>query len=495
MKKVISLALCVMMIASICAMGVNAAVPVVNTVDLGCNNGEGDGLNAFSTATPSTGASATKILDGTNNVYEFAFTAGGMWDYKTGYYVLYGTSNMFGNLYDDKDFEITVDVKPIVNSTGIGFSLHPAGYKGAYWIYPAALETGKWNNIKLYWSVMHKKLSVYVKEANEAEYRLLTAGEGYYKNANGALSSYSSYFALDTRLFKDDTAKDKYDAANILNAKYYIDNFSFKRFDPIKCKNVIYTENVKVVFDTTKGATGIEYKFPAAHDASASTRTITFDAIKTGGDRPVHLTYAPKNGGTTFTVNIWNAPQDVKYTYKVDYYQGSLKAVSRKAEGSNVWETLTAGVDYSKGGPYGAWQYLKFGYLGEYYKNDAAHLLEYCGPNPALDDVNTVWTFSNFQITGYNPAISAAIAKTETGSLVRVGAVAQSENFAVMVAVFDGDKFVAADVANINHEGTCDLLIDHNVETPTFKAFVWNTANESAPMMEITDITSWVEKI
>ena len=43
MKKVISLALCVMMIASICAMGVNAAVPMQTKsapVQIGLNDGD-----------------------------------------------------------------------------------------------------------------------------------------------------------------------------------------------------------------------------------------------------------------------------------------------------------------------------------------------------------------------------------------------------------------------------------------------------------------------
>jgi len=159
------------------------------------------------------------------------------------------------------------------------------------------------------------------------------------------------------------------------------------------------------------------------------------------------------------------------------------------------WEALTEGTDYSKGSIYGAWQYLKFGYLGTYYadKNDQAHLDEYCGPNPALDDINTRWIFSNFQITGYEPAISAIRSETATGHKYTVSAVAQSADFAVMIAVYDGETFAGAGVANFNHEGVAEVNVDHAVANPTFKAFIWNTADESAPLMAPVDITAWTE--
>ena len=65
--------------------------------------------------------------------------------------------------------------------------------------------------------------------------------------------------------------------------------------------------------------------------------------------------------------------------------------------------------------------------------------------------------------------------------------------YAVMIAVYDGETFAGAGVANFNHEGVAEINVDHSVVSPTFKAFIWNTANESAPMMTPIDITTWVE--
>ncbi len=491
MKKVISLMLCVMMLASLFAINVNAAVPMQAKsapVTIGNNDGDNKPFIANPTAVePSTATAKTITVDG-NQVYELAFNGEGA--YTSGNALILCAYRDLLSSWWSNNFDLYFDIKPINNTSGIIVSMDEIS--NILHVYPASLPTNNWSTLKV--KVLNKAVSVYVKDqgAPDSAYKKLISGTDYQLKTDGAISTTTSYFGIDTRY----SNMAKVDKENFYTAKYYFDNLLVVRDDSYKAygKNFVYTDDIEIVVDTEAvGGTGLEYKFASALDSSASTRSIVFDAVKTGGDRPVHVTYAPANGGTTFAFNIWNAPQDVKYTYKVDYYQGSLTGISRKAEGSNVWETLTAGVDYAKGGPYGAWQYLKFGYLGELYKDNASALAEYCGSKPALADVNTVWTFSNFQITGYNPAISAIVKASETGNIVTVSSVAQSADYAVMVAVYDGTTFAGAGVANMSHEGVADIAINHNVENPTFKLFVWNTAAESAPMMEITDITSWTE--
>lgn len=493
MKKVISLVLCTIMVASLFVINTSAAVPMQAKsapVTIGNNDGDNKPFVANPAAVlPSTATAKTITVEG-NQVYELAFNGEGA--YTSGNaYILCQYRDLLSTWWSN-NFELYFDIMPINNTSGIMVSMDEIS--NILHVYPSSLPTKAWSTLKV--KVLNKAVSVYIKEQGtpDSGYKKLIAGTDYQLKTDGAISSSTTYFGIDTRYSNMAVVdKEKY-----YTAKYYLDNLLVVRDDSYKeyGKNFVYTDDAEIVVDTeVVGSTGLEYKFAAAHDTSATTRSIVFDAVKTGGDRPINIVYAPKNGGSTFAFNIWNATQDVKYTYKVDYVQGSLTGISRKAEGSDTWEALTEGTDYSKGSIYGAWQYLKFGYLGTYYadKNDQAHLAEYCGPNPALDDINTRWTFSNFQITGYEPAISAIRSETATGHKYTVSAVAQSADYAVMIAVYDGETFAGAGVAKFNHEGVAEVNVDHAVANPTFKAFIWNTADESAPMMAPIDITNWVE--
>ncbi len=499
MKKVISLVLCTIMIVSLFAINTSAAVPMQKKytenkiVD---NDGDNKDFGNAAILSPST-AKATTITEGTNKVYELAFHSKGAYDGAGKYYVMCQYRDPNSNWYSD-DCAFYLDVKPVNNTSGIILSIqgknNSTGIGAILHFFPSNFTEDEWTTVKVL--VEAGEVTVYTKAQGDPDsaFKKLMINRDYKYDGNSTISEGTSFYGLDSRYM--DMTKVDYD--NFMSAKYLIDNVKNYRFDDWAQfgRNFVYTDDIEIVVDTEAvGATGLEYKFAAAHDTSATTRSIVFDAVKTGGDRPISIVYAPKNGGSTFAFNIWNATQDVKYTYKVDYVQGSLTGISRKAEGSDTWEALTEGTDYSKGSIYGAWQYLKFGYLGTYYadKNDQAHLAEYCGPNPALDDINTRWTFSNFQITGYEPAISAIRSETATGHKYTVSAVAQSADYAVMIAVYDGETFAGAGVANFNHEGVAEVNVDHAVANPTFKAFIWNTADESAPMMAPIDITTWVE--
>ena len=70
---------------------------------------------------------------------------------------------------------------------------------------------------------------------------------------------------------------EKYDIANFKAAKYFIDNIEIREFVTSEYKkNIIYdNQDTEIVFETSKGAAGLEYKFPSAID-TGDTFTFTF---------------------------------------------------------------------------------------------------------------------------------------------------------------------------------------------------------------------------
>ncbi len=500
MKKVISLVLCTIMIVSLFAINTSAAVPMQTKsapVTIGNNDGDNKPFVANPTAVlPATSTAKTITVDG-NQVYEVAFNGEGAYNTSDNAYILCQYRDLLSSWWSG-NFDLFFDIKPINNTSGIIVSIDEIS--NILHVYPASIPTGTWSTLKV--KVLNKQASVYIKEQGDpdSEYKKLIADVDYKIKTDGAISSSTSYFGIDSR-YSDMT---KVDVDNYYTAKYYFDNLLVVRDDTYKAysANFVYNDDIEIVFDTELGANGFEYKFPAALEMTSSSVTLVFDAMRTGGDRPIHVAFSNRpTTGRVWALNLFTdkIEKNVKYTVKADYEYASLKNVYVKAEGSSEWITLEKGVDYSSNGVYGSNAYIKFGYLGHWCYNadgteNGTRVTDYCGGKPALDDVNTVWTISNLQASaGYIPSYTAKVKKSETGSVVTFGAVAQSADFAVMIAVYDGETFAGAGVANFNHEGVAEINVDHSVAEPTFKAFIWNTANESAPMATPIDITTWVE--
>jgi len=500
MKKVISLVLCVVMVASLFVINVSAAVPIqkkMTPVNLGINDGDTKPFVANATLSPAS-ATAKTVDDGGNLVYEMAYNGKGALGTQTAY-ILFRERDFLSGWWSD-NFEIVMDVKAINNKSGITFSIDDI--KNIIHVFPAAFAEDQWITLKLFAENKNASLYVKAKDAPDSEYRKLIEGVEVEIQRNTAISSSASYFGIDARYIN----KSKCDVDNFMEAKYYVDNLTVTRFDNYASygKNFVLTDDVEITVNTEEiGATGFEYKFPVLPGTGSSSLSMVFDVVRSGGDRPIHVMFDLSTSGYGWKVNLFSdkMKRDVKYTVKADYEYGSLKNVAIKEEGTNEWVNLTSGTDYSSNGVYGKQPYIKIGYLGQWCYDtatDAANLEkrlnEYCGGDAKLDDVNTQWTFSNFQVSyGYVPAISAIRSETATGHKYTVSAVGQSADFAVMIAVYDGETFAGAGVANFNHEGVAEINVDHSIVSPTFKAFIWNTANESAPMMAPIDITTWVE--
>ncbi len=497
MKKIISLVICFAMVCSLMlTFNVNGAITMQNKwemMNLYYRDGESTST-AFATNqnTVANGTSLNVVDDGTgNSALEFAWNGTGAKD-SNRLYSLHAIpgAHMVSDWANVPNYRFTFDINPVNNTSGMGLSLH--NIKKTVNLYPTVLTSGKWSTVRV--DAVGGIITVYIKDrdADEVEFRKLTAGTDYYESI-WVISSGTTFILLDTAIMDADSKPGKYDIANFKTAKYLVDNIQIQKIDLIEYKrNIIYNDmTTEFTFETSKGAGGLEYKFPSAIEMG-DTFTWTFDAVKTGGERPVCVTFAPDNS-KVYSINIITAQKDVKYTYKADVKNGSLVNFARKAEGASAFEELEYGKDYSLARVYGAWTYFKFGYFGEYapVAGNPAELKAYCGDNPAVEDVNTVWKFSKFQITGEDAGVSPLVYKTETGHQVAVSAVAGAKYFNVIAAVFDGDQYITSGMAEINHEGTVFVNLTHNVEDPTIKLFVWDKT-EATPLIEEWDITNYV---
>lgn len=499
MKKVISLALCVMMLSGLFAINTNALIPVsknleyipvYNVYDAGDFNSNN---NAFPTNqnTVANGTSISVIDDGTSNaVMEFAFNGTGAGDGSRLYslFAIPAAHMSTGwTSYDINNFSIELDVKPICNSSGIGLSLNKATKRIK--IYPSVFTEGDWTTVKAVWE--YNALAVYAKDRSEDESKYVKLTEGTdYESDKWIISSSQAHIGIDTSSFSNPA---KCDSNKLTEAKYYFDNIVVKR-GRTYARNIYYTDDTfSFEFDTNIGAAGKSHAIGVV-DLPSSSFVMTIDAVRTGGNRPVCVSFGPNNWSNPRSINLLSGEQDVKYTYKVDFLYGSINQVVRKAEGSDVWEVLEKGTDYVEGAPYGKGTFLKFGYLGEY---DAA---KYCADKPYAEDVNTKWTFSNFQVSCTGLAVAASVKKTETGSVVTVGALEVTtsalgdNNFGVIVAAYDGDVMKAAGILEVEHEASREITFTHNeLANPKYKLFFWDTDANSAPMGGDLDITKWVD--
>jgi len=519
MKKVISLALCLMMLASMFAISANASVIEHKKIDevnvyyrYAAEKVDGADVD-FATSQLSSANGATAIVtdDGTgNDVIEFAWNGTGA-DDKTRLYALYaipGSHMITGwDSSDMANFTFTLDVKPINNVGGFGLSLHKPVKRIGF--FPSVLPTGEWTTLKVVWD--NSKLSIFAKaqDANDSAYKELVAGTDYYES-KWVLSNSSTIIGVDRSIADPDAYGAKYDLNNFKTAKYLVDNIKINRIRKVSYKGneqyncIFYTDaETKYEFNTADGAGKVSYTVPVVW-LPGSKFTMAFDAVRTGGDRAIDIAYCSNPyDGSCHAINLFSGEQDVNYTYKVDFNGASILKAVRKAENSDTWEVLTAGVDYSAGSIHGAKStYLKFNYLGDYYADKADKLAEYCGPNyeTANLDVDTKWTIGNLQISN-GVGTSAIIEKTESGSVVTVsavggvsGAAAAEDNFTVMVAAYRGDLMLDAGVAEINYEGDIDIVLEHeHYSELNYKLFAWDNDENGAPLMNVIDITSWVK--
>jgi len=496
MKKVLSFILAVTMVAGLFAINVNAAVSMQASHDLMrvyYRDGESTSTGFATTQNTVAGGTSVNIVDdgSGNNALEFAFNGTGAFE-GTRLYALHAipSSHMVTSWDNISNYSIEMDIKAVNNTSGIGMSLHKTGKTVN--IFPSALSTESWTTVKV--EVVAGIVSVFAKAQGEPDeaYERLVSGTDYFQDV-WPISSSTTFILLDTSIMNVNKNINKYDSDNFKTAKYLVDNIEINKIDLTEYKkNFLYYDTSAVyTFETSKGASGLEHKLESAIEIPDNSFVWVFDAVKTGGERPVNVNFAPNNS-VNYSINIINAPQNVKYTYKADYEKGVLKSFSRKAEGTTVFETLKPGTDYSPGYVYGAWTYFKFGYLGEYYKDNATQLEKYCGTNPALEDVNTVWKFSNFQITGKDAGVSPIVYKKENGHQVAVSAVAGTTDFNVIAAVFEGSRIVTSGMAEINHEGTVFINLIHDVANPTIKLFIWDKAT-AKPLIEEWDITDMVQ--
>ncbi len=519
MKKVISLALCLMMLVSMFAISANAAVTEHKKVD-GVNvyykydAEKVDGADvAFATSqnTVAGGTSINVIDDGTgNDVLEFAWNGTGA-DDKTRLFALHaipGSHMITGwDSSDMANFTFELDVKPINNVGGFGLSLHKPVKRIGF--FPSALPTGEWTTLKVVWD--NSVLTIYAKaqDADDSAYAELVAGTDYYAN-QWVLSTDTTFIGVDRSIADPDAYGAKYDLDNFKTAKYLVDNIKIDRIRKAVYKSneqyncIFYTDaDMNFEFNTADGAGKASYSVPVVW-LPGGKFTMSFDAVRTGGDRAIDIAYCSNTyDGSCHAINIFSGEQNVKYTYKVDFNGASILKAVRKAEGSNTWEALTAGVDYSAGSIHGAKStYLKFNYLGDYFAGNAGNLANYCGPNYETTnlDVDTKWTIGNLQISN-GIGTSAIIEKTDSGSIVSVAAVGgvsgladAEDKFTVMVAAYTGDLMVAAGSAEINYEGDADIVLEHkDYSALTYKLFVWDNDENGAPLLDVIDITSWVK--
>ncbi len=498
MKKIISFLICVTLVCSFFVVSVNGAISYQGKTDLLSiyyRDGETTSTAfASNQSTVANGTSVNIVDDGTGNTaLEFAYNGNGAYDGNR-YYAIYAIPGEHMNVSWENltDYSVEFDINPVNNTSGIGISLHNP--KLTAHIYPSSLVADSWTTVKF--EVVGGTIEAYTKSqgADDEEYVKLIHGKDYFKSVY-PISGSSTFILLDTAVMDVATNGAAYDTANFKTAKYLVDNIEITGIEKeFFVKNILYNYEKEIEFNTSLGATGFEHKLDSTIAIPDNTFTWTFDAVKSGGERPVNVTFAPLSGSgiKNYAINIWTAQQDVKYTYKATYVKGVLTGFARKAEGSTVFEELVNGKDYSLGGIYGSWKYFKFGYFGEYYKNDAVHLKEYCGDYPALGDVNTVWKFSNIQVAGNDAGISAVANQTEKGHSVDISAVAKSASFKAVAAVFEGDVFVTSAIAEFNHEGTATVELVHNVEKPTLKLFLFDSLT-AEPLVEEWDITSLIQ--
>ncbi len=501
MKKVISLALCLMMLAGFMAINTNAAIPTYypKTVDIFVRNFDGGADESTSSQlktvdNPVGGTGGIVAVDG-NNVMEFKLDGTEYTGTRSVLTSAYETAFVSSVSTVGSKYTFTFDLYPVRNTTGFSFIF--SNIEGVH-IYPSAFIEGMWNTIKVDVDNGVKNYYVKLTDADDSNYRKLEPGTDCHKT--GGLGSATFFMGIRTDYMN--LGAPSVDMANLTNAHYYMDNAVITKYYN-NHRNVVYTYPGEAITSVGGADTYLRNTGIKSTDLN-NWYSITFDAVRTGGDQPITFILAanatnPSNGANlTCPFNIANVGErDVKYTYKLNVERGAsgnrmpVMSAWRKAEGETQWTQLTNGVDYTNSQITGA--------NGEFFR-----LLYFSGDNASVYvgskdvvDTNTVWTVDNIQVTNtLDVAITGAFEQTETGIVGELGITKPNGNYTAIVAFYEGDVFKGAATADISIEGTVNVNIDTdaNVENLTAKVFLWDSMGTIIPIRDVMNVPEMIVK-
>ncbi len=492
MKKVISLALCLMMLLSFMVISTNAAIPAhyPKTVDIFTRNFDGGADESTSsqlkTVDSAVGGTGGVIdVDG-NNVMEFKLDGT---EYTSARSVVanaheggfLSTVSGVGSKYT-----FTFDLYPVCNTTG--FSFFFSNIEGVH-IYPSALVEGMWNTVKVDVDNGVKNYYVKMTDMDDSTYTKLVPGTTCHKTSGlGSAATFYMGIRTDFMNLEDSSV----DMTNLTNAHYYLDNAVITKYYPNQ-RNVVYTNTVDSI--TSVGGAITDLKLTGInHSDLQNYFSVTFDAVRTGGDQPISFVLGAKGTSKSSSFHIINTGvQGVKYTYKFNVNQGASSwqmppaSAWRKAEGETQWTELVAGTDF-------------YNISHQNGNSDFFRLAYYAGsdkyPGNTTVDANTVWTVDNIQVTNsLDVAITGAFEQTETGIVGELGITKPNGNYTAIVAFYDGTVFKGAAAADISVEGTVDVNLetDSSAETLTAKIFLWDSMGTLVPIRDTMNVSDWVK--
>lgn len=493
MKKVISLALCVMMLAGFMAINTNAAIPVAypDVREIFVRNF--DGVDESTSSQLKTGGVVAGFgdscsvveVDG-NKVMEFKF-GGGEYTGATRQVLTTASEGGFSSSVSGVGTKYTFefDLYPVNNTSGFGFIF--SNINGIH-IYPSALTEGMWQTIKV--DVDNGSKSYWIKQADadDSTYRQLVAGTDYY--SAGGLGSTTFFLGADTR-YMGITA-DKYDLSTVMSGHYYLDNAVISKYYPSH-RNIVYSNTKDSI--TSVGGAAADLKLTGINHSDLNNWfSVTFDAVRTDGDQPITFMLGVKGATKSSSFHIINTGmQGVKYTYKFNVNQGLSSwqmppySAFRKSEFDTEWTELVVGTDF-------------YNISHQNGNSDFFRLIYYAGsdkyPGNTTVDANTVWTVDNIQVTNTNDtAMSGVFEKTETGISGYLGITKLTKDYAAIVAFYEGDVFKGAAAADISVEGVVNVNIE-NVDTAaanlTARLFLWNSTEGLVPLQGTWSISDMI---